>query len=349
MSPIAHGFTGPSFWATPTPDSTITYTRPSTRAQKRSRVNVAGDACNRHVSTANSPGLSDATPIKDRAPTPEFQGGAAEPEVPVPAEQAIPAIADIWTALFPDSYREDPPPMPEIARYIEEVIDRGKGPDPQIHLRIKGSMWKHGSRVSFARYPEMVSNILTVRLPDMHHLDTVRVTGTVVRYIMSLMDSIVSQCGPLASEFAKLDGLQNLIQIGWALIPGDGRPSRDFWIEFDDSEVFLTLRSSMHMIIAGMQIGDPAPLAYCGEELVLKVEKLNRRIERVWGGAASLKSILHLLRSHMDIYFTDPGVFNRYNNSFTPDSEIPFPRPWSDDASPKTGELRSHSPEDELV
>ncbi|RAH79233.1 hypothetical protein BO86DRAFT_157330 [Aspergillus japonicus CBS 114.51] len=99
-----------------------------TRAQRRSRINVAGDACNRHVSTANSPGPSDATPTKDRAPTPESPGRAAEQGAQVPADQAIP---DILTVPTPSSDRESPPPMRDITRYIDEVIDRGRDPCPQ--------------------------------------------------------------------------------------------------------------------------------------------------------------------------------------------------------------------------
>ncbi|RAH68484.1 uncharacterized protein BO66DRAFT_472686 [Aspergillus aculeatinus CBS 121060] len=284
---------------------------PRTRAQKRPRINIAGDACNRDVSPANCPGPSDATPIKDRAPTPESQGRAAVQEVHVPAEQAIPALLEIWADRYPNS-DHGPPLMREITRYIDEVIDRGRDPDPQIHERIKKSMWRLGSRVSFARYPEMVSNILAVKLPDMHHLDTERMVATVARYIMSLMDSILSQCGPLASEVAKLDGLQSLIQIGLALTSIDAGPSRDSWIEFYYSEVFFILSSSMHMIIAGMQIGEPAVLAYCGEVLVLQVEKLHREIQKVY------------------VLYDGPSTF---------DSEAPFPRPWSDDASPETEKL----------
>ncbi|RAH42546.1 uncharacterized protein BO95DRAFT_504123 [Aspergillus brunneoviolaceus CBS 621.78] len=174
----------------------------------------------------------------------------------------------------------------------------------------------------------------------MSYSDTVRVAGTVARYIMSLMDSIVSQCGPLASVFAKLDGLQSLLQIGLAVVSDDIGPSRDFWLEFDYLEVFLALRSSMHMIIAGMQNGEPAPLAYCGEALVLQVEKLHRRLQRVqYPETGSLKGVLRLLRSHMDIFFTDPGSLFKYDVASTPGSEASFPRPWSDDASPETEEL----------
>ncbi|PYI33503.1 hypothetical protein BP00DRAFT_423939 [Aspergillus indologenus CBS 114.80] len=320
---------------------------PNTRAQKRSRINIAGDACNRDRLKPESPGPSNATPM-DFTPTPEDRGGSAtERSAQVPARDIE---DDLWTlpeifAYALDNAAMPPPPMRDITGYIDEVIDRGRKWDPEAHERIKELMWTVGRGVSFARYTRMVDEVLAVDHPEMHRLDEDRVADMVAEYIMNIMTLIVAQCTPQASPTIQLHGVSELIRIGFTLA-SEGRNKAGCSWDHQFRVLIRALRSSMHMIIAGMQgylRHIPCAKEFQGHGLNKQVEALNGMIEQSFGYPGTLDSVLSLLESDFDN--TDPftGAYCGPSGEghSVPEDEAPSPSSGHSYASTEASEVNS--------